>query len=117
MRHTVNFFISVVTLYDPIELYLPEDTPLEELSGGDYTGIQVCVWQAGKLVASADYGDHYHDKGKHKAEAFVEGFYEAVSNVLAINLPVHVQHFSARSPVTEYNDLDHLQPTSQIEEL
>jgi hypothetical protein len=42
--------------------------------GGDYREIE--IFMNGDLVAS--YGDHYHDKGREKAD----GFYDAISIVL-----------------------------------
>jgi len=42
----------------------------EDHVGGDYYGVRVYI--EGELKRT--YGDYYHDKGREKANAFVEGY-------------------------------------------
>lgn len=105
---TDRFFISIVLLYDPTHFGFDEDTPLEDLFGGVYTGVQVCVWQENTLVSSMEYGSYYKDKGREKADAFADGFFASVDSLLNISTPR--QYFHSKAPIVSRKDLKHCIP-------
>jgi hypothetical protein len=76
-----------------VEIFSRED----EDFGGDY--IEVEVRDGDDLIT--EYGDHYHDKGRERAEAFIEGWMMAKGHYPGSYKVKCIQEFE---PV--YEDLD-----------
>ena len=61
---------------------------------GDYTAVE--VWLDGKLVRT--FGDFYHDKGRERAEAFVEGLRYFTENLCECQSAITIE----RTEVADY---------------